>query len=182
MSRLTKFILATVLVVAAPVQLLADVTGKILGTVTDSSGAVIIGATVTLHNNLTGYDRTVKSDSAGYEFLAVPIGERYAVSVESAGFSKAVQSGITLLVNQDFRADIKLAVGTTAQTVTATADVIQVETNHQHPARRRHPGHQDPGDAAQWAQLCRSDRPSGGRCPQYVSGRLLLAQLSASLG
>lgn len=128
MSRLTKFILATVLVVAAPVQLLADVTGKILGTVTDSSGAVIIGATVTLHNNLTGYDRTVKSDSAGYEFLAVPIGERYAVSVESAGFSKAVQSGITLLVNQDFRADIKLAVGTTAQTVTATADVIQVET------------------------------------------------------
>ena len=128
MARLTKFILATVLVVAAPVHLLADVTGKILGTITDSSGAVVIGATVTLHNSLTGYDQTAKSDAAGYQFLAVPIGEGYQVTAESPGFSVAVKSGITLLVDQDFRADFKLQVGTTAQTVTATADAIQVES------------------------------------------------------
>ena len=127
MCRPTKFILAAVLVVAAPVQLLADVTGKILGTVTDSTGAVVIDATVTLHNSLTGYVRTVKSDATGYQFLAVPIGDGYEVSVESSGFTKVVQSGITLLVNQAFRADFKLAVGSTAQTVTAAANATQVE-------------------------------------------------------
>ena len=128
MARWTKLILATVLIVAAPAALLADVTGKILGTVTDSSGAVVIGATVTLHNSLTGYDQVAKSDAAGYQFLAVPIGEGYQVTVESTGFSNAVKSGITLLVDQDFRADFKLEVGTTAQTVTAAADAIQVES------------------------------------------------------
>ncbi len=103
-------------------------TGKILGTVNDSSGAVVIGATVTLHNNLTGYQRTVKSDSAGYQFLAVPIGEGYEVTVAAPGFRNDVQSGIVLLVNQDFRVDFKLQVGAPTETVQATADEIQVET------------------------------------------------------
>ena len=65
MSKLTRLLLLVVLVFAGPVPLLADVTGKILGTVTDSSGAVVVGATVTLHNGLTGYTRTVKSDACG---------------------------------------------------------------------------------------------------------------------
>jgi hypothetical protein len=128
MSRLTTLILVTVLVLAGPVQLLADVTGKILGTVTDPSGAVVVGATVTLHNGLTGYAQTVKSDAAGYQFLAVPIGEGYEVTVEAAGFRRAVQSGIVLFVNQDFRADFKLEVGATTQTVEASAIVMQVES------------------------------------------------------
>jgi len=128
MSRLTKLILAIVFVLAVPVQLLADVTGKILGTVTDTSGAAVVGATVTLHNGLTGYERTEKSDAEGYQFLAVPIGEGYEVTVETAGFRKAIQSGIVLLVNQDFRADFKLQVGTTTQTVEASAVAMQVES------------------------------------------------------
>jgi len=128
MFRLTKLVLMAALVLAGPAQLLADVTGKILGTVTDPSGAVVVGATVTLHNGLTGYERTVKSDAAGYQFLAVPIGDGYEVRVESQGFEKAVQTGITLLVNQDFRADFALHVGATAQTVEASAAVMQVET------------------------------------------------------
>src|ERR1700733_8481962 len=98
MRRQKVLILATVLLLAAPVQLLADVTGKILGTVTDPSGAAVAGATVTLRNGLTGYAQTVKTDATGYQFLAVPIGEGYEVSVEAAGFSKAVQSGVTLFV------------------------------------------------------------------------------------
>lgn len=86
MSSPKALILATLLWFAGPARLLADVTGKILGTVTDSSGAAVVGATVTLHNDLTGYGQTVKSDSAGYQFLAVPIGQGYEVSVEAAGF------------------------------------------------------------------------------------------------
>jgi hypothetical protein len=128
MSKLTRLLLLFVFLFAGPALLLADVTGKILGTVNDSSGAVVVGATVTLHNDLTGYNRTAKSDASGYQFLAVPIGAGYEVTIESAGFEKAVQSGITLLVNQDFRADFKLQVGTEAQTVEASADTMQVES------------------------------------------------------
>ncbi len=128
MVRILKLVLVTVLVLAGPVQLLADVTGKILGTVTDSSGAAVIGATVTLHNDLTGYTKTGKSDSTGYQFLAVPVGQGYEVTVEAAGFSKALQSGIVLLVDQDFRADFKLEVGSTTQTVETSAAAMQVET------------------------------------------------------
>ena len=87
-----------------------------------------IGATVTLLNGLTGYRQTVKSDASGYQFLAVPIGAGYEVTVESAGFEKAIQNGITLLVNQDFRADFKLVVGAASQTVTASAVTMQVES------------------------------------------------------
>jgi len=129
MSRVTRIVvLVTTLVLAGSVQLLADVTGKILGTVTDPSGAAVVGATVTLHNRLTGYQRTQKSNAEGFEFLAVPIGEGYEVTVETAGFRRAVQSGIVLLVNQDFRADFKLEVGATTQTVEASAVALQVET------------------------------------------------------
>jgi hypothetical protein len=128
MSRLTKLVLAALLVLAAPAVLLADVTGKILGTVTDPSGSAVVGATVTLRNGLTGYAEKVSTDASGYQFLAVPIGEGYEVTVEAAGFSKAVQSGVTLFVNQDFRADFQLQVGTTSQTVEASAAAMQVET------------------------------------------------------
>jgi hypothetical protein len=128
MSKLTRLLLLAVLVFAGPLTLLADVTGKILGTVTDPGGAVVVGAMVTLQNSLTGYERTVKSDATGYQFLAVPIGPGYEVTVDSAGFRKAVQSGITLLVNQDFRADFRLEVGATSQTVEASASSMQVET------------------------------------------------------
>lgn len=121
-------ILVTALVLAGPVQLLADVTGKILGNVTDQSGAVVIGATVTLHNLETGLIRTTKSDSTGFQFLTVPIGSGYEVEVDAVGFQRTVRTGIQLLVNQDFRVDFQLQVGTTAQTVEASAATMQVET------------------------------------------------------
>ena len=71
MSRLSRLLLLAVFVFGGPLSLLADVTGKILGTVTDSSGAVVIGATVILLNGLTGYQQTVKSDA---ERLSIPGG------------------------------------------------------------------------------------------------------------
>ncbi len=54
----------------------ADIAGKILGTVTDPSGATVPRANVTLRNSSTGLNRTLQTDASGcYEFLLVPIGD-----------------------------------------------------------------------------------------------------------
>ncbi len=107
----------------------ADVTGSILGTVTDPTGAVVPKAQVTLRNADTGAVRNTTTDSLGsYEFLLVPVGENYVLVIEAAGFQKAEQTGIKLLVNQKFRADVHLIVGSVTQLVNVSAQVVQAET------------------------------------------------------
>jgi hypothetical protein len=108
---------------------MGDVYGVIVGTVTDPSGAVVPGAKVVLRNANTGLSRQTVTDSTGdYEFLVVPVGQGYSVEVEARGFRKASRSDIKLLVNQDYRADFRLAVGSTTQEVSVSANAAQVET------------------------------------------------------
>jgi hypothetical protein len=107
----------------------ADVTGTILGNVTDPSGAAVPGAEVTLSNAATGFNRKTATDPVGfYQFLAVPVGENYTVEVELKGFQKSSQPGIKLLVNQKYRADFQLVVGEVTQTVEVSANAAQVES------------------------------------------------------
>ena len=107
----------------------AAVTGTVLGVVTDPSGAVLASAEVSLRNGTTGLSRTTKTDSGGsYQFLDVPVASDYKVEVVASGFRKAVQTSITLLVNQNYRADFHLEVGSTDQALTVAANPIQVET------------------------------------------------------
>ena len=109
--------------------LMADVTGSILGLVTDPSGAAVAGAKVTLTNPDTGLTRHATTDATGsYEFLDVPIGEHYTVAVEASGFERATRSDVKLLVNQEYRADVQLVVGSTTQTVNISAAAVQVES------------------------------------------------------
>lgn len=109
--------------------LMADVAGTILGAVADPSGAAVPGATVILRNPDTGLVRQTTTDSTGsYEFLAVPVGDNYTVELEATGFEKSTQTGIKLLVNQKFRADFQLVVGSVSQSVTVSAEAAQVET------------------------------------------------------
>src|SRR5689334_19346469 len=66
--------------------------GRISGTITDSSGAVLPNATVTLRNNATNLERTATTDGEGfYTVTNLPVGV-YTVSVEQTGFKKAVQT------------------------------------------------------------------------------------------
>lgn len=113
-----------------PLLLNAEVTGSISGTVTDASGAAVTSATVILRNASTGLERRVPTNASGdYQFLAIPVGENYSVRVEAAGFRAAVQSDIKLEVNQKYKADFKLAVGTVSQTVEVTGTTAQVDTS-----------------------------------------------------
>src|ERR1035438_5658869 len=127
--RFSVFVALMVAVLATTQPLWADVTGTILGTVTDPTGAVVPKAQVTLRNVDTGAVRKTTTDLQGsYEFLSVPVGENYLVEVEAPGFQKAEQSEIKLLVNQNFSADIQLRVGAVTQMVNVSARAVQAET------------------------------------------------------
>ena len=98
------------------------------GTIRDASGAVIVGAKVTLKNSQTNVARTTMSGKDGaYQFDLVPIGN-YELTVEQAGFDTYVRRGITLQINQNAKLDVTLRIGKTSQVVEVTGDVTQVDT------------------------------------------------------
>jgi len=103
-------------------------TGAIFGTVLDPSGAVIAGASVTVKNEATGYERMTSSNASGeYLFDGLPIGA-YTLTGSNAGFKAYEQRGIVLEVDQKVRADIKLEIGSKAETVEVTATPSLVDT------------------------------------------------------
>ena len=83
-------------------------TGRIVGTVTDQTGAIIPGVTVTVTNVDTMVTYTALSNERGdYQAPLLPIGT-YTVSAEQAGFQKAVTKPEKLEINQSLRIDIKI--------------------------------------------------------------------------
>lgn len=102
--------------------------GRILGTVRDSSGAVLAGARVTITNTATGTARTIVTTGAG-EYVAPDLEPGpYVVSVEAAGFEKAQHSALTLEVAKDVRADFTLVPGAVSETVVVTGEAPLVDT------------------------------------------------------
>ena len=103
--------------------------GTILGTVTDSSGAAVSGATVTVKNTGTGLLRTVATDDDGnYSTPELPIGT-YSVTVEKSGFKTGLVNGISVEVSTERRADVALQPGDVSQTVEVSGDTLpQVES------------------------------------------------------
>jgi hypothetical protein len=108
-----------------------DATGRIVGNVTDPSGASVAGAKITVQNANTGSIEEAESDKDGfYQILSLPIGT-YTVTVESTGFRKQVFERQTLQINQSLRLDAKLAIGQTSETVEVTDQVANIETINQ---------------------------------------------------
>lgn len=111
-----------------PIAHTQQATALITGTVKDQSGAVVIGAKVTLTNSGTNVSRATRTGKDGnYVFTLVPIG-KYQLTVEQQGFDKYVQKGITLEINQNARQDVALKLGTTTQVIEVQGDVTQVDT------------------------------------------------------
>ena len=93
--------------------------GAIGGTISDESGAVLPGATVTLSSpGVIGGDQSTISDARGaYQFTRLVPG-RYSVKGELQGFRTMIQEGINVSSDNTARADLKLAVGDLAETIT----------------------------------------------------------------
>jgi len=109
-------------------RLLAGVTASISGTVTDPSGAVVAGATVTATNVDTGVATTLTTNAAGfYSFQSLPLGN-YTIGVQQTGFKGYAQTGLVLDLNSALVIDVKLAVGATTEKVEVSADALHVDT------------------------------------------------------
>src|SRR5262249_55352508 len=107
-------LLAFVAFQSAPAQ---TIFGRISGTVTDSSGAVLPNATVTIRNNATNQDRTAVTDGEGfYTVTNLPVGN-YTVSVEQTGFKKSVLTGNVLAADTRLTVNVTLEPGSVSETV-----------------------------------------------------------------
>jgi outer membrane receptor protein involved in Fe transport len=104
-------------------------TATVNGTVHDSSGAVIPGATVVLHNVAQNVDRSVTTNDVGYYLIENIISGNYKLSVSKQGFTTAQQSDITLVVNQTATFDMTLAPGVVTQVVNVAAQAAALEAS-----------------------------------------------------
>ena len=94
--------------------------GTISGTIVDSSGAVVPAASVVMHSNDTGVDRTTQTNSDGiYSATFLPPGH-YDVTIDKTGFAKVVREGLTL------------EVGANSNNQPATACEIDTRDGHCH--------------------------------------------------
>jgi hypothetical protein len=107
-----------------------NITASLAGTVTDQSGAVVSGASITLHDMDKNVDViTVKADSNGaYTLNELPFG-RYLVTVGANGFKKFSASEVVLHVGDHRTLDIQLQVGQMTEQVTVTASTVPIETS-----------------------------------------------------
>src|ERR1700735_3893253 len=115
----------------APVSRLSAqiATGRITGRVTDSTGAVIAGANVTITNDATSVAQTLRSSATGtYVFEAVNPGS-YTLMVDAPGFRRFISQGIPAHTQESRTIDVPLAVGAVGQevSVAAAAQLLQEE-------------------------------------------------------
>jgi Carboxypeptidase regulatory-like domain len=102
--------------------------GSLTGQVTDSTGAIIPKAQVTVTNTDTGAIFQVVTTAEGfYTAPELPPGP-YQISVESPGFEKYVRQGIHLETQQNATINIKMSIGTTEQTVNVSSDAPLIDT------------------------------------------------------
>ncbi len=103
-------------------------TGAFVGTVKDSTGAVISGATVTVTNTQTGSVASSLSDGSGaWEAPSLHTGT-YRIAITHAGFSDAAATDLTLSVGARQRVDLTLAAGGASETVEVSGVSLQLET------------------------------------------------------
>jgi hypothetical protein len=104
-------------------------TGLIQGSIIDPNGAVVNGATVTVRNTDTGFERTVSSNSDGF-FSAplLPLG-KYRVTTIASGFSETVLENVEVSVGQTLSLRIEMKIGGGVTTVDVSSEGEGIETS-----------------------------------------------------
>ena len=109
---------------SAPV--LAQSTATLQGTVTDSKGAVVPDATVTVRNRSTSFERTTQTDTEGsYQVAALPVGT-YSIEVKIQGFKTQVADQVTLEVAKTVVQNFQMDVGAISEQVLVSSDLPEL--------------------------------------------------------
>lgn len=117
-----------VLTLAAAIASAQSGTGEINGTVTDSTGAAVAGATVTISNPATGFNRIIRTNEGGvYSAPALQPGA-YTIKVEREGFQSQSRAGVELQVGSAPSLNFSLAVGNVAEVIEVTGGAPVLET------------------------------------------------------
>lgn len=104
--------------------------GRILGTVTDSQGRVVVGAKIVIANAATGATRTLQSNQVG-DYAAPNLQPGvYTLAAEAAGFKKVVHADVRLEVGNDLRVDFQLVPGELTETVRVNAEAPLITTTN----------------------------------------------------
>jgi hypothetical protein len=127
--RLIRTLLCAVLVVCPSILFAQSYTGTIIGSIKDSSGAVIPRASVTITNQQTDRQESVTADLEGrYTSLPLPPGQ-YRVEAGIQGFRRAAQGDVTVQVNSTVVIDFTLEVGELTDAIEVSANATLLETN-----------------------------------------------------
>jgi len=120
---------AALLLVFLALGALAQSTGgRIIGRVTDPSGAVIPDATVTITHDATGVSNNTQTNKTGdFAFLQVSVGT-YTVEYNAQGFKKKVHRSVTLTLNEVLTLNATLELGSAQETVEVTSEAPMVDT------------------------------------------------------
>ena len=125
--RLFRYLIAAIAGFALCVPLWAQFRSSIEGTVTDSSGAVVSGAQVTLTNVDTGIAQNAQSNDTGaFRFPTLPPGN-YKVSAGKSGFKTTTQENVSLLAQEIKTVPIMLQPGQVQEAVTVTTELPPVQ-------------------------------------------------------
>jgi len=121
-------LMVSLLVLVFAASSFAQTTASIQGTVSDQSGAAVVGAKVTVKNTALGIERTTQTSSTGsYEVPALPPGT-YSVQVQIAGFETQLAKDLLLQVSQNSVQNFGLKVASTSEVVTVEATAPAIET------------------------------------------------------
>jgi hypothetical protein len=125
---MSKSVLAALLVAASLPLAAQQSRGSFFGIVTDSSGAAIPAAKVTVTNVGTNTPVVTETNNDGFfSAPALQVGE-YSIAVEKAGFKRALRSGLSLQVDQRAQVDFRLDVGGVAETIEVVGEAPLVDT------------------------------------------------------
>ena len=122
-----RFFLLLVFAVVACAGAFAQANSDVTGIVTDQTGAVVAGATITLTDPGTGASKSTISSGTGLYDVGGLNAANYDMKVTAKGFETFEQKGIVVDISRTFKADIKLTIGQETQTVTVEADALAVQ-------------------------------------------------------
>lgn len=106
----------------------AQTTSELNGTVTDASGAVVPGASVSSVHLETGVERQTQTNASGHYSIPFLQPGSYRVNIQRAGFRPVTRTGLRLEVNQVMRLDVKLDLGAVAEAIEVTGSATLVES------------------------------------------------------